>query len=91
MITIIITINIVGVQRHDAFIPTLGYGGPQWVSVKFICPSVSLFLCLSVYLSIYMSLCLSLWIIFPINFWKSFVRPLIVCSACGRRPYIKIP
>ena len=36
MIDIIITITSVGVQSLDAFISTLGYGGPQWVPVELI-------------------------------------------------------
>ena len=37
-----------GVQRRDAFIPTLGSRGPQWGLFKFIYLYVSLYLCLVV-------------------------------------------
>ena len=37
MITITINITSLGVQSCDAFIPSLGYGGPQWGQFKLIC------------------------------------------------------
>ena len=50
-VTITITITSVGVQRHDAFIPTLGSEVPQWGPVNLIFSSVSLYvrmyLCIS--------------------------------------------
>ena len=36
MIDIIITITSVGLQSLDAFIYTIGYGGPQWGQVELI-------------------------------------------------------
>ena len=48
MITITITITSVGVQRRDAFIRTLEYGGPQWYQVKLMCLYVYLYFCMSI-------------------------------------------
>ena len=53
---VFVLVSSVGVQHHNAFIPTLGSEGPQWGPVKLIYQSVlvsiSLFLCLSVFLSL---------------------------------------
>ena len=53
MITITFTITSVGIQCHDAFIPSLGSRGPQWGPVDLTCP----YLCLSLYISVSLSGC----------------------------------
>ena len=79
---IFVLISSVGVQRHDAFTPTLGSKGSMWGPVELICPSVSL--------SIRLYLCLSVQSPMPL-FGDQSVRPVIACSACGRRPRSQIP
>ena len=59
MITININITSVGFQRHNAFIPTLGSGGPQWGPVEFMCVSVCLSICLYVCSSVCLYVTLS--------------------------------
>ena len=85
-IFLFILIFSVGVQHHDAFIPTLGSGGPQWRPVEHFCPYICLSLCLSICLSFY----LSGWS-FASIFFNQCVWPVIVRSACGRRPWVQIP
>ena len=70
-----VLIYSVGVQRCDVFIPTLVYKGPQWGPVKIISTSVCPYLCT----------------VIRVAFWRLFVRPVIASSACGHRPWVKIP
>ena len=70
----------VGVQRRDVFMPTLGSDRPYWGPVKFIFPSVYLYLCLSVCISVTMTGR-------PCQFCgNKIAHPIIARSACGRRP-----
>ena len=56
-------------------IPTLCFFVPQWSLVELICLSISLSLCPVV----------------RVNVCRSFLRPVIATSACGRRPRDQIP
>ena len=74
-IFLFVLISSVGVQHCDSFIPTLVFGGPQWITVKLI----------SLY--VHQPLCLGVCILY----WKSLAQPVIVSSAISRRPWGQIP
>ena len=82
ILDIVSFISSVGVQLHGAFIPTLGYGGPQWAIVELICLSIFPSVCMLVCVSVGLSLCLSVHSSVPV-FGDKSVRPVIVCSKCG--------
>ena len=46
MINTTINITSVGVQRTNAYIPTLGSEGPQWGKIKPMCPYIYLSPCI---------------------------------------------
>ena len=71
---------------YKSIIPAQGSEELQWGPVDIIClsvrPSVSLSACLSVPLS--------LCPVIHVDFWQSFAWPIILHSACIRRPQVQI-
>ena len=72
---LLVLISSVRVQRCNAFIPTLGYGGPHWRTVK----------------NIYMCLFLYLYLLSTSLFGGQSTRSIIAGSACGCSSQGKIP
>ena len=78
-ISVFVLISGVGVQRHGAFIPTLGSEEPQWVPAKLIFMSVRI----SIPLSLCPSVSLSLCSVARVAFWRSN-RAARNCTQCMR-------
>ena len=60
-ILVFVLISSVAVQRCDAFIPALGFIGPQWGPFKLMCPSVCPYIRLYVSLSLCLVVRIALW------------------------------
>ena len=69
----------VGVQCHNSF-------SPHWGPSEPIGVQLSLYVSLNLRTSLYLSGSLYLCPVVYVHFWRSFVRPVIARSACGRKP-----